>query len=45
MSIEEHRVFCLFCGEEFEYKAGFATEHLKKYPLHRGFRTEPKKQV
>ncbi len=42
MSLEEQRVFCEFCGEELEYKAGFAIEHFKKYPSHRGFRTQPK---
>ena len=43
MTLEDHGVFCLFCNEEFEYKMGFAVKHLKKYPLHSGFRTKQKK--
>jgi hypothetical protein len=41
-TLEEQRVFCYVCGEEFEYKEGFASEHMKKYPLHIYYRSIPK---
>lgn len=41
-TIEEQRAFCDICDEELEYKFAFAEEHMKKYPTHRRYRTEPR---
>lgn len=45
MSTDEQRAFCEVCGEEFEYKFAFADKHMKKYPFHRIYGTEPKKKI
>ncbi len=42
MYLEEQTAFCVICGQELEYKYAFTEEHMKKYPIHRRYRTEKK---